>query len=63
MFVILIAGVAYLAGAAYYSQDRQVSELSEEKSSGDAVVMAEVSVSSDGTPCQVEVLKPLAQLM
>ena len=61
--VILIAGCTYLAGAAYYSQDRQVAELAEEMTSGDADDMAEVAVASDGTPLHEDDLKPLAQLI
>ncbi|WP_424320739.1 zinc-ribbon domain-containing protein [Lacticaseibacillus chiayiensis] len=61
--VILILGIAYFAGAAYYSQDRQVTELAEEMTSGDADDMAEVAVASDGTALHEDDLKPLAQLI
>ena len=61
--VILILGIAYFAGATYYSQDRQVTELAEEMTSGDADDMAEVAVASDGTALHEDDLKPLAQLI
>lgn len=60
--VVVLLGAAYLGGSMYYGQNRQVAELADEMTSGDADDMAEVAIANDGTPLTESDLKPLARL-